>query len=273
MSVVFGLTRCRRTFLGLENPLWTSARAIQVLVNSRRSSLCHFRTFGTDTQRSRNAYIPDSPNHLRQIILPNTWKGRIAAEQAKQHWVETFKALTGKGPPPTAPGNIGPLLLHIDDRPTFVKSEFYLNGITFTRDDESGQRLWRIANPVPWFQKPRWIRWTTYALVGLYVSLALFWITHRERVPITGRRQFHCVQLPSPLRKEAGQPLTIDEKAKEFLIPVDDPRALRAQSVLDRILSASGLDHLQWHLVLLNNPGKSDRLSGVSLLEIPTCHY
>ncbi len=254
--MVFGLSRCRRTFPGLINPLWTPARAIQVLFSSRRSFLCHFRAFATDTQGSRSPYRPKSPDYLRQITLPNTWRGKMAAAEAKKHWIEIFKELTGKEPPPTAPGNISPLLLHIDDRPSFVKNEFSSNGIIFTKDNELGIRLWRIANPVPWSQKSRWITWTTYALVGLYVGLALFWITHREPVPITGRRQFQCVQLPSPPRKEASKPLIFDEKTKEILIPDDDPRALRAQSVLDRILLASGLDHLQWHLLMTDTPGK-----------------
>jgi len=48
----------------------------------------------------------------------------MAAAEAKKHWIEIFKELTGKEPPPTAPGNISPLLLHIDDRPSFVKNEF-----------------------------------------------------------------------------------------------------------------------------------------------------
>ena len=256
IAIVFGLARCQRTLPSLLNPLWTPARTIQVLLSSRRSSLFNFRTFATDTQRSRSAYKPKLPDYLRQITLPDTWRGKWAAAEAKQHWIEIFKELTGKEPPPTAPGNITPLLLHIDDRPSFVKNELSLDGIVFTQDNELGQKLWRIANPVPWSQKSRWITWTTYALVGLYVGLVLFWITHRERVPITGRKRFQCVQLPSPPRKEASKPLIFDEKMKGVLIPDDDPRALRAQSVLDRILSASGLDHLQWHLLLMDTPGK-----------------
>lgn len=167
----------------------------------------------------------------------------------------TFKELTGKVPPPNALGYTSPLNLCIDDRLSFVKSEISLDGIRFEQDNAFGQELWRIANPIPWSRKSRWITWTTYALGGLYVGLALFWVSHRERVPITGWRQFRCVSIEGPGPKEPSKPVNIDPSLKALLLPDDDPRIPRSQSILKRVLSAAGLDHLQWFLLVMNTPG------------------
>lgn len=271
MPIVFGLARYRRTFI---NPLWTPARAIRIFVSSRQSSLCLSRAFATDPQGSRSPHIPKPPDTLRLINLPKTWRGKLGAFEAKQYWMKTFEELTGKEPPENAPGRTSPLILLINDSPSFVKNELSQDGIMFTYYDELGQKLWRIANPLPWSQQPRWTRWTTYALVGLYAGLALYWITHRERVPITGRKRFQCVHFPSPPNKEVSKPLIFDETAKGILVSDDDPRVLRARSVLDRILSASGLDHLQWHLLLMDTPGKFlTWLNAIPAFTIPNCHH
>lgn len=92
----------------------------------------------------------------------------------------------------------GLILLLIDDRASFATRNYTLEGIRFTEDDKFGQWLWKVASPIPSSQQSRWIRWPTYAIFGLHSSLLLYWLAHREHVPITRRQQFQCMRHSTP---------------------------------------------------------------------------
>ncbi|KAL9635660.1 MAG: hypothetical protein Q9204_002549 [Flavoplaca sp. TL-2023a] len=147
-----------------------------------------------------------------------------------------------------------PLLLFIDDRPTAKATTIRPNAIVFTRTDELGQKLWKIAHPIPWSTKSRWIRWPVYFVVGLYSLLFTLWYFYRERVPITGRLQFQILGLYSPPPKGTPLKISYDEDVQKVLLADDDPRMMRVRSILDRILSASGQEHLEWKLTVLDCP-------------------
>lgn len=228
---------------------------------STRGALVFKRTFTTKRQpntRPRSAVIPTAAVHLRQIILPNTWRGRRGLNAAKHFWANGVKRLSGKEPPA---GSLTdkPLLLYMDDRSTTIVTGVLwgqANQIKFTKHHPLGQRLWSIAHPIPWSEKSRWIRWPTYIFVCFYSSLFLFWFFWRVRVPITGRWQFQCLPLQSPPPKGSHRELNLGEEAANRLLSRDDPRRTRVRQILARVLLASGLEHLEWTLLVLDAPGK-----------------
>ncbi|KAL8742141.1 MAG: hypothetical protein Q9184_008299 [Pyrenodesmia sp. 2 TL-2023] len=226
---------------------------------SIRGALLSERTFATKKKpstRPRSVAIPSTSNCLQQITLPNTWRGRRGLNDAKKFWAKGVKRLSGTEPPA---GSLTdkPLLLYIDDRSTTTVTGFLwgqTNQIRFTKGHPLGQRLWSIAHPVPWSKKSRWIRWPTYIVVGFYSSLFLFWFFWRVRVPITGRWQFQCLPLQSPPPNGSHRQLNLSEEAAGRLLSRDDPRGARVREILARVLSASGLEHLAWTLLMFDAP-------------------
>lgn len=224
-------------------------------------SLYAVRTFASNHQRK-----PPSPwmhhpamlnaSGLRQILLPDTWRGRRAVRRTRQYRLDGLKQLTGKEPS-TEDQNLdkGPLLLYIDDRPTTTSTVLSSDeppAILFASTDRTGQELWRIANPTPWSQKSKWIKYPTYAIVGLYASLFVLWFCYRDMVPITGRWQFQCMPIQKPPLKDGKSEtiLTLFE-GQEPVLSEEDPRLVRmrrTRAVLNRIMVASGLGHHEWTL-------------------------
>lgn len=96
-----------------------------------------------------------------------------------------------------------------------------------------------------------------YISLGLYSILSLFYIFSLDQVPITGRWRFQCFPIENPK--------LLEDDNEDYIIgsgrlPTsgDDPLMLRmrqTRSVLDRLLSASGLSHLEWGLLVIDTPG------------------
>ena len=203
--------------------------------------------------------IMQQSSYLRDIVLPSTWKGKLAARYARHYWKNEYKRLVGKEPPPSAPGNIGPLMLSIDDRPSIIYTEISPQGIKFDQHDHIGRWLWKFANPTPWSKKSRWVKWPAYTLVAYYASLLIFWLLYREEVPITGRQQFRFMTFVTGIgRDEIGdEDIEKMRKTNKTLLSHDDPLVLHLQTILDRILSASGLAYQNWRLLVLHENSKS----------------
>lgn len=217
------------------------------------------RTYRPDKGRKRvvpDSQAPQISSHLRQVILPDTWRGRRAAEEAKRFWIKTINVRDGKEQAKKSPQPKKPFLLLIDDRPIAKVTATRSYGIVFSKKDELGQKLWKMAHSIPWSKKSRWIRWPIYLFTGLYSLVFLLWFFCGERVPITGRRQFRCLPLQSPPSK--GNPLEVlcDEHIMKILLAENEPRVVRIRSILDRVLLACGLDHLEWTLIVLDTPGE-----------------
>ncbi|KAL8779130.1 MAG: hypothetical protein Q9213_007091 [Squamulea squamosa] len=223
------------------------------------------RTFATRGQQTRNAPQPSrkpvnppqpprTSNFLQRISLPNTWRGRRAARQAKDYWIESNKEFNGEEPPQDCPGWTKPLPLFIDLKPATPNTLIGLDSIVFHPDNEFGQKLLRIANPIPWSKRSRWIRWPAYGVAGLYSSLVLTWIYCRETVPITGRSQFRCVPTANPPLKEESHEWTADADLREYLLPDGDNRVIQAQRLLHKVLATSGLGKYRWNLCVVNVP-------------------
>lgn len=209
----------------------------------------------------RGQRLPDSPqlrlpSHLRQIILPDTRRGRRATGQAKNLWIQVFGASAGNVQTNENPNPIEPLSLLIDDRLMRESTITCPYGIVFARSDQIGLKLWRIAHPMPWSMRSRWIKWPTYILAGLYSLLFTLWFFGRERVPITGRKQFRCYPLQGPPSRGNHFSVVSNENTAKFLLAENEPRVVRIRSVLDRVLLASWLDPLEWTLFVLDDLGE-----------------
>ncbi|KAL8955520.1 MAG: hypothetical protein Q9193_006664 [Seirophora villosa] len=222
------------------------------------------RTFVLDRQPNGVAYKHSSERpyeaseSVKQlpIVLPNTWRANRAAREAKTLWINNVKQATGKELSGHTANDGKPLQLFIDHRPETTYTEFFSNpnAIVFPRTSSLGKRLSKLAHSTPWSERSRWITWPTYALVAFYSLLLILYILCRERVPITGRSQVMMVPLEMPPSKDSGIHLRIHDDMMKMSVPEDDPRVARAHSVLDRLLSASGLSHLQWRLLVFNAP-------------------
>ncbi|KAL8928981.1 MAG: hypothetical protein Q9208_001424 [Pyrenodesmia sp. 3 TL-2023] len=228
-------------------------------IRSNRGALGFRRTFATrrkPSTRPRSVAIPSTSHSLQQIILPNTWRGRKGLRAAKEFWANGVKKLSGKEPPAGSLEN-NPLLLYIDRTPTTASNGILwgqANQIRFTKDHPLGQRLWSIAHPVPWSKRCRWVRWPAYIVIGLYSSLFCFWFFCRIQVPITGRWQFQCLPVQSPPLRGSHPQLALSEGAARCLLSPNDPRRVRVRAILARVLLASGLEHLEWTLLVFDVP-------------------
>ena len=263
-SVSVGL--CQRSLLGARiginsTPTSTLSSCAGRIRLARKSSLSY------SGQRSPTYRSTQISSHLRRINLPDTWRGRRAARKARTFWIKEFPSPGNNAPLMQNPKPKEPLLLFIDDRPTAEATTIRPNAIVFAQRDQLGQKLWKIAHSIPWSDKSRWITWPVYFVVGLYSLLFTLWYFCRERVPITGRLQFQIHELSSPPPR--GKPLKIfyDEDVQKVLLADDDPRVMRVRSILNRILVASGQEHLEWKLTVLDCPGKLFGLSrGMALM-------
>lgn len=246
---------CQRSLLGARIGIYSTLSSTLSGCAGRtrvamKSSLSYS---GQSSPTNRSTQIS---SHLRRIILPDTWRGRRAARKARTFWIKEFPSLGNNAPPMQNPKPKEPFLLFIDDRPTAKATTVRPNGIVFAQRDQLGQKLWKIAHPSPWSKKSRWIRWPVYFIVGLYSLLFTLWYICRERVPITGRLQFRIHELHSPPPKGTPHKVAYDEDIQKVLLADDDPRVVRVRSILDQILVASGQEHLEWKLIVLDFPGE-----------------
>ena len=103
-----------------------------------------------------------------------------------------------------------------------------------------------------------WSRYPINIALGLYSILSLFYLFCFDQVTITGRWRFQCFPIENPRLLE-------DDNTDLYLgsgrLPSsnDDPRMLRmrqTRSVLDRLLSASGLSNLEWNHMIIEPYGE-----------------
>ena len=197
-------------------------------------------------------------SRIRLIDLPKTWRGRRAESDALKHWEEKLKELAGKKGEQVVARRKQPLVLEIDITPTSTTTEFSPSGIRFASNDALGSRLYRVANPVPWSNKSRWIRWPTYLFVIWYGAIPIIFCFNWERVPISGRWR---LQIFSQSQVEAPT-ATIDSHSypengtarisEEYKLRVEHVRA-----ILAKIVRASGLENTKWCLNIEDAPGES----------------
>lgn len=112
--------------------------------------------------------------------------------------------------------------------------------------------------PSPREIPPRWV-----GVVLLYAALTtiawggttLFWLTHRERTPVTGRRRFAYFSAPEISRellsKEAQDAFQELEKIQSLMGPLSE----LVRKVFMNIAAAAGVDDRQWKVYIIPDAG------------------
>lgn len=93
------------------------------------------------------------------------------------------------------------------------------------------------------------------AVVVIAACGTIFYLSHIEEVPITGRRRFNCFSQESAV--EEGELLyrMLMEQERQHILPEWDHRVKQVQRVLDRLLPVSGMGDANWEVHVLNQPG------------------
>lgn len=141
--------------------------------------------------------------------------------------------------------------------------------LTELRRDHHG-RIGPSSKEIP----PRWVR-----IVLLYAALTaitwsgttLFWLTHREKTPVTGRRRFAYFSAPQLsielLSKEAHEAFQEIEKIQSLIGPLSE----RVRQVFMSIAAAAGVDDRQWKVYIIPDAGQSCHVTPTSLTTYRSC--
>jgi hypothetical protein len=116
-----------------------------------------------------------------------------------------------------------------------------------------------------WKAKHGWELWFVRILVFFVVCLVVFAIAHIQRVPITERLRFNFLSDWVVRRDIATYEAPIKEMEASIL-PEDHPMSIMVREVLQRLLPSSGLEHLDWKVLVVEGPGKSFSLMKASSL-------
>jgi len=192
----------------------------------------------------RKTASPKWPEHIKEINLPDTEEGREALSEAKETWQREW----GKYDPKGLAMSLGarrrvmdggtPFQLYINSSITGNVATF--DGLAFHSEDEAGKRFWSIANPEPWSE--------LFATITLLLLCAgVFLYSQRQRGPVTEQM---------PIKITIDQVPSQDSDFRmERLHPLRQLHLLRV--VLERLILSSGLEHVQWHINLVNAPRES----------------
>lgn len=85
-----------------------------------------------------------------------------------------------------------------------------------------------------------------------------YYVTHIEEVPVSGRKRFMCFSEES-VEKEAGlsyQRIMDDARRQGSVLPEWDARSRMVKRVMDRLIAAGNLEHVNFEVNVLDSPGK-----------------
>jgi len=88
-------------------------------------------------------------------------------------------------------------------------------------------------------------------------SAIIFYVSNLEEVPVSGRRRFNCY---SDATVEAeGERLykMIMEDNKNAILPSWDRRVQMVDRVMEKLIPASGLEHVNWEVHVIDSSGTS----------------
>lgn len=127
-----------------------------------------------------------------------------------------------------------------------------------SKEGRGGEHFTGFEHPASSEKKNR-TRYPIYIAVGLYSTLSLFWLFAWDQVPITGRWRLRYSPTPNPKLLADDDPTNVFLGSGRLPSSNDNPPVLRlrqTRSVLDRLLSVSGLSHLEWNLLIIDiTPG------------------
>jgi len=98
---------------------------------------------------------------------------------------------------------------------------------------------------------------TKWILVFVVGGSGAYYITHIEEVPVSGRRRFMCFSEES-VEKEAGlsyQRIMDDARRQGSILPEWDARSRKVKRVMDRLITAGNLEHVNFEVNVLNSSG------------------
>jgi len=86
-------------------------------------------------------------------------------------------------------------------------------------------------------------------------SAVIFYFTHLEEVPVSGRKRFMCYSDASV--EEQGRVLynMVMQEAGRAILPSWDPRVRMVNRVMKRLIPASGLEHVDWEVHVIESNG------------------
>ena len=93
-----------------------------------------------------------------------------------------------------------------------------------------------------------------YALGITGVGVGIFYVSNLEEVPVSGRRRFNFI---SPKFEEWISAGSFEQVTKEYrgsILPPDHPYSVKVNNVLRRLIPASGLEHLNWEVRVIDDP-------------------
>jgi hypothetical protein len=132
---------------------------------------------------------PKWPDHIKEIILPDTEEAREAINEIKKVWQSKWDKHDPKGlimrleARQRVMDSKTPFYLVIDSKATW--NSFLPDTLAFHPEDEVGKHLWDIANPISLLDLG-WVRKTLFAAALFSLALGIFCCSNLERVPITG---------------------------------------------------------------------------------------
>lgn len=200
---------------------------------------------------------PKWPEHIKEVILPDTEEGREAISVAKETWQNKWDkddpkglSLSLKARQEVLKGKT-PFYIVINSKATWNSVSF--DGLTFYLGDERGKRFWNIANPISLLDLG-WVRKTLFAAALFFLGLGTFCCSNLESVPITGRLRFNFN--PGFLAGDSDAYTAQLHALGQFLVPDRDSRVIALTEILEKLIPSSGLEHLEWEIYLVNAPGK-----------------
>jgi metalloendopeptidase OMA1, mitochondrial len=86
-------------------------------------------------------------------------------------------------------------------------------------------------------------------------SATIFYVTHLEEVPESGRKRFICFS--EAAMEEQGHLLyeNIMSQAEGAILPEWDARSRMVNRVMNRLIQSSGLENVQWEVHVINSNG------------------
>jgi len=94
--------------------------------------------------------------------------------------------------------------------------------------------------------------------VGATGSALIFYFTHIEEAPVSGRKRFMFSSEKSVEEEGAimYQRIMADAQRSHTILPDRDRRVVMVRRVMERLITASHLEHVNFEVNVLNSPGK-----------------
>ncbi|KAK9366100.1 peptidase family M48-domain-containing protein [Lipomyces kononenkoae] len=82
----------------------------------------------------------------------------------------------------------------------------------------------------------------------------VFYVTHLEETPVSGRRRFMIVSPKLEERLGVYQNMQLLREYRYSILPDNHPAVIRVRAVMKRIIAAAGLPDVDWEIHVVNDP-------------------